>query len=194
MLEIWGKGGSRRAVTLDVPQTSLGKAVSNDVVIDDPSVSSLHACVERFASGFVIRDLGSTNGTFVNGKRVSNSVVLRPGDQIRLGETDIFFRGTGPAEAPGTDPLHPAPLITPREREVLIALCHPLATGDLFCEPASSAEIAAKLMVSEDAVKKHLIRLYRKFLIHDAEGGRRRTRLANVALTTGSISLADLRS
>jgi hypothetical protein len=194
MLEIWEKGGSRRAVALEAPQISLGKALSNDVVLDDPSVSGLHACVERFAAGCVIRDLGSTNGTFVNGKRVVNSVVLRSGDQIRVGETDIFFRGSDPLDSPRTDPIDPAPQVTAREHDVLVALCKPLATGDLFCEPASSGEIAATLMVSEDAVKKHLIRLYRKFLIHDAEQGRRRTRLANAALASGAVNLTDLRT
>ena len=46
---------------------------------------------------------------------------------------------------------------------MLIALCRPLAERDMFCDPASTREIASVLTVSEDAVKKHLVRLYNKF-------------------------------
>jgi hypothetical protein len=80
-----------------------------------------------------------------------------------------------------------------RERDVLVELCRPLLGGDLFCEPASPRRIAEVLVVSEDAVKKHLARLYDKFVI--AEGAeRRRVRLANAALGRGAVSLADLRA
>ena len=76
------------------------------------------------------------------------------------------------------------PSLTPREREVLDAVCHPLATGEAFAEPASVREIAKTLFVTEAAVKQHLLRLYDKFEIWD-EGGRRRLRLANEAIRRG---------
>jgi tetratricopeptide (TPR) repeat protein len=76
------------------------------------------------------------------------------------------------------------PALTRREREVLDALCHPLATDGAFAEPASVREIAKTLFVTEAAVKQHLLRLYDKFEIWD-EGGRRRLRLANEAIRRG---------
>ena len=80
--------------------------------------------------------------------------------------------------------------LTPREREVLLALCGPMFSGDVFREPATVRQIAAELVVTEAAVKQHLSRLYDKFGIHDTEG--RRTRLANAAIQRGSVSTAEI--
>ena len=84
------------------------------------------------------------------------------------------------------------PVLTRRERDVLVALCQPLLAGDPFTEPASIREIAAELVVSDAAVKQHLANLFVKFGIVDGE--RRRVRLANAALSTGAVSLGDLPS
>jgi DNA-binding NarL/FixJ family response regulator len=81
--------------------------------------------------------------------------------------------------------------ITPREREVLLELCRPAATHELFVEPASVRDIAHALAVTEAAVKQHLLNLYGKFGI--AEGHeRRRVALAREALRSGVIGLPDL--
>jgi DNA-binding NarL/FixJ family response regulator len=101
----------------------------------------------------------------------------------------MLFRG--PAGGTETAAIAEAPPLTPRERDVLLALCHPLLTGDAFTEPASIRAIAAELVVSEAAVKQHLSRLYVKFDVADAE--RRRVQLANAAVSTGAVKLSDLR-
>ncbi|MEW5865413.1 MAG: FHA domain-containing protein [Bacillota bacterium] len=74
-------------------RTVLGRAAESDVVIDDPYVSARHAEVTRTGAGYKLRDLGSTNGTYVNGRRVLGERVLRPGDRVRLGDTILKFRG-----------------------------------------------------------------------------------------------------
>jgi DNA-binding NarL/FixJ family response regulator len=84
------------------------------------------------------------------------------------------------------------PSVTPREHDVLLALCAPLADGDVFTEPTSVREIAAALVVSDAAVKQHLVNLYEKFGV--GEGERRRSRLANAALDSATVTLAELRS
>ncbi|MBK8020258.1 MAG: FHA domain-containing protein [Chloroflexi bacterium] len=66
---------------------TLGRDITNDIVINDPEVSRHHMRLTRGASGFSLEDLGSTNGTFVNGQRLSGARPLRPGDMIGLGET-----------------------------------------------------------------------------------------------------------
>lgn len=81
--------------------------------------------------------------------------------------------------------------ITPRERDVLVVLCRPAATAELFVEPASVREIAQALDVTEAAVKQHLLNLYDKFGIVDS-GERRRVALAREALRNGVIELGDL--
>lgn len=73
--------------------TILGRAAESDVVIDDPYVSARHAEVTRTGAGYKLRDLGSTNGTYVNGRRIWGERVLRPGDRVRLGDTILKFRG-----------------------------------------------------------------------------------------------------
>jgi len=56
------------------------------VVVQDPEVSRRHASITRESEGFVLRDLGSNNGTFVNGQRLGGPQVLRNGDVIMLGQ------------------------------------------------------------------------------------------------------------
>jgi hypothetical protein len=71
--------------------TSLGRAKANDVVLEDVSVSSQHCRVRPEQGRFVLHDLGSTNGTFVNERRVSRHP-LAEGDVIKVGETTLQFR------------------------------------------------------------------------------------------------------
>ncbi len=63
----------------------LGRDPQNDAVVDHPSVSRFHARITRRDGAFVIADLNSTNGTFVNGERVVRERFLQPGDAIRIG-------------------------------------------------------------------------------------------------------------
>ncbi len=66
---------------------TLGRDITNDIVINDPEVSRHHMRLTRGAGGFTLEDLGSTNGTFVNGQRLTGARPLRPGDMVGLGET-----------------------------------------------------------------------------------------------------------
>jgi DNA-binding NarL/FixJ family response regulator len=83
------------------------------------------------------------------------------------------------------------PEITARERDVLVALCRPATSSELFVEPSSVRDIAALLEVSEAAVKQHLLNLYEKFDIVDGDE-RRRVALARAAMRTGAVGVGDL--
>ena len=159
-LEVWGRGG-RELRALDTERVTVGTLESNDVVVDADGVSRVHAVFERFGDTWCVRDLGSRNGTFVNGGRIIGERALHSGDEIVLGRLRLIFRGPGRGKE--TAAVAEAPTLTPRERDVLLALCRPLLTGDAFTEPASIRAIAADLVVSEAAVKQHLSRLYVKF-------------------------------
>ena len=78
------------------------------------------------------------------------------------------------------------PQLTPRERDVLAALCRPVLTGTAYTEPASIREIAAELFVTEAAIKQHMLRLYEKFQIY-SDAPRRRLLLANEARRLGLL-------
>ncbi len=89
---------------LDQPVIRIGRGSTNDLVIKDSQSSREHAEITRQGDQLILRDLGSTNGTFVNGERLSGSRPLRPGDQIRIGETTLGFEATpmgAPAAATG---------------------------------------------------------------------------------------------
>ena len=74
---------------------------------------------------------------------------------------------------------------------MLVARCRPVLSGDVFTEPASIRAVAAELVVSDAAVKQHLLNLYDKFAIYDVDN--RRLELANQAIRRGAVSIADLR-
>lgn len=69
---------------------TIGRDVSNDVVINDAEVSRNHARLTGQSGGYLIEDLASTNGTFVNGQRLIGPKLLNPGDVVGLGETVVL--------------------------------------------------------------------------------------------------------
>src|SRR5215510_14667877 len=188
-VEVWDRGG-RQLRALDSERMTVGTLESNDVVVDAGGVSRVHAAFEKLGEAWFVRDLGSRNGTFVNGARIVGEQALHSGDEILLGRLRLLFHGLGKGKE--TAAIAQPPAITPRERDVLVALCRPLLTGDAFTEPASIRATAAELVVSEAAVKQHLSRLYDKFDV-GSEAERRRVALANAAVARGAVTLGDLR-
>ena len=78
----------------------IGRDVTNDVVVGDAEVSRQHSRLTRTPGGYVLEDLGSTNGTFVNGERLVAPRVMNPGDLVALGETvSLTFDATSPEAA-----------------------------------------------------------------------------------------------
>ena len=77
-------------LTVDSAPLPLGRGGQNTVALDgDEFASARHARVEARADGLWVEDLGSTNGTFVNGARVTTPRKLEPGDVLRVGQTDL---------------------------------------------------------------------------------------------------------
>ena len=196
-LEVWKPSG-RELVPLEGERVTLGKASSNVVALDhDPTVSRLHAIVENHGSAWSIRDVGSRNGTYVNGDKIESERVLRSGDEVRLGKSRLVFHEVRLAGEPAEeativpDASQLPPRLTRREFDVLLVLCRPLVSSDPFPEPVSVRQMARELFVTEAAVKQHLQNLYDKFAI-PAEGDRR-VRLANEALRRGAVTIAQLR-
>ena len=186
-----------RLVELTTDRSTLGRGSSNDVVVPlDPSVSRLHAVIERYPTGFSVRDLGSANGTFVNGERVMGERRLRTGDEIRLGDSRLVFYVLGDDDPDTTVVTEDAPALTRREHELLVHLCRPLFSGAAFIQPASIRQLAADLYVTEAAVKFHLANLYDKFGLTERQetGPSRRVTLANEALRRRAVTVADLRA
>ncbi|MGH9278479.1 MAG: BTAD domain-containing putative transcriptional regulator [Acidimicrobiales bacterium] len=191
-VEIRG-AGPPELFALDRERITIGRGDGNDVCLrDDRLVSAFHAVIEFYGASFTLRDLGSSNGTYVNGNSLIGERALRGGDEIRLGRTVLLFRDGGETAPEGTERGAEAPDLTARERQVLIALCRPMLHATPFAQPASIAQIAEEIGVEETEVKFHLTDLYDKFAIYDTSQSRRFV-LANEAILRRAVTLADLR-
>ncbi len=91
-------------------ELTIGRDISNDIVISDVEVSRKHARLLMQAGGFVLEDMGSTNGTFVNGQRLIGPYVLRGGETVMLGENvSLIFEMAYDADATVVSMPAPAP-------------------------------------------------------------------------------------
>ncbi|MBI5877332.1 MAG: FHA domain-containing protein [Chloroflexi bacterium] len=84
------QGGPETKQLALAPRMTIGRGRANAVLLNHPQVSRFHARVDRTAHGYVISDLGSTNGTFVNGRRIERHRI-RPGDIIQIGAYRLSF-------------------------------------------------------------------------------------------------------
>jgi predicted component of type VI protein secretion system len=84
--------GQPEVVPLNGSAVTLGRSTVASVVVDDVYVSDEHAQVMPLDDGWVVRDLGSTNGTFLNGAKVTQPTALAAGDHLRIGKTRIEVR------------------------------------------------------------------------------------------------------
>jgi pSer/pThr/pTyr-binding forkhead associated (FHA) protein len=102
--------GGTRVHSIQQVVTNIGRRLDNHVVVDDPRVSRYHAQVRYVRGRFIIFDLNSTGGTYVNGQRISQSV-LYPGDVISLAGLPIIFGQDNPpqnmASSGDTAPMSP---------------------------------------------------------------------------------------
>ena len=167
--------------------TTIGRGLRVDVRLDDPSVSRLHAEIVRRGPYYYVADLGlSRNGTRVNGRPIARRV-LDDGDVLTFGSARCRIEGLPSEEVTAEAELRraAAPELTRRELDVLVSLCRPALSEDAFIQPSTPREIAADLVVTEAAVKQHLLRLYVKFRV--PEGTNRRARLANEVIALGLV-------
>lgn len=88
------RSGTAESTSHDLVEETytIGRSPESSIRLDDPSVSSRHAELVLIAQNCYLKDLGSTNGTLVNGQAVKE-VQLRAGDHIRFGKVDAFFEG-----------------------------------------------------------------------------------------------------
>jgi FHA domain len=174
-------------LTLREDVTTIGRGCAVDVRLSDPSVSRLHAEIIRRGPYAYVTDLGlSRNGTRVNGRLVARRV-LEDGDVLTFGSARCRVGGIAREDFTAEVELRrsAAPELTRRELDVLTSLCRPALSDEAFVAPATAREIASDLVVTEAAVKQHLLRLYQKFRI--PEGTNRRVRLANEVVALGLV-------
>lgn len=192
-LAYWRPDGELAVRVLDVAEGAvvLGRRSGLGLSIDwDGSVSRSHALIEPAGEDWVISDNGSTNGSFVDGRRVVARARLIDRQRIRVGNTELWFRRPGSTGVPDTlhsDAVAVADRVTPSQLRVLRALCAPsLARGELSTPPTNQ-ELSDELHLSVDAIKGHLRELFRTFEIEDVPQNRKRLMLADLAVRSGVV-------
>lgn len=146
------------------------------MVLSDPAVSRHHAVLERSEDVWRLRDLGSRNGSSVNGIRVHHVTRVQPGDRIEMGDATFSLGEPDPGGRPDLATMRPntataAAHLTAREREVLRRLA----------EGGTDEQIARAMTLSVRTVQSHLDR------IRDKTGLRRRPELTRYAIQTGMM-------
>ena len=85
-------GTESLACILNRPEILIGRTLNNDFVIDNPSVSKNHAQISADNGGHLVSDLGSSNGTFINGQRITSATRLEDGCEVRFGRARFVYR------------------------------------------------------------------------------------------------------
>lgn len=118
--------GGTKVYSLDHAVTNIGRRLDNHLVVDDPRVSRYHAQIRYVRGRFIIFDLNSTGGTFVNGQRTTQSV-LYPGDVISLAGLPVVFGQDNP---PATVSGDTAPVVPSNSSERNTATLNLLPTSN----------------------------------------------------------------
>lgn len=102
-------------------QVIIGREESIDITLQDPEASRRHARISWQMGQFVIEDMGSTNGTFINGVQITTPQTLNPGDSVGIGQTALVFQVEGaqmgapqyqPPPQQAASPAAPSPVVS----------------------------------------------------------------------------------
>jgi len=115
-LVILNQGMTGRSIELNVERTTVGRVDDNTFQIADASVSSHHAEILLRGSDIVVKDLNSTNGTFINNDKISEAT-LKAGQTLRFGQVELKIDDGKPAGAPDYAPSSSAPALPKRQPE-----------------------------------------------------------------------------
>jgi pSer/pThr/pTyr-binding forkhead associated (FHA) protein len=151
-----------RRIRLQRDDVTLGRRTTNDIVLEDPLVSRLHALVTRRGGGMLIEDLGSHNGTYVNGERVMGLRQIQQGDLIQVGSSRAYFEDDSLIAEDTTNIMEAGVLtgtqtFTQRQLQVVRLAARGLA----------NKEIARRLYVSERTVKAYLSSVFDKLGVNN---------------------------
>src|SRR5438067_13556127 len=92
-------GGNQQQLTFNKPEVTIGRLAGNDIVLGKGNVSKYHSRIVLKDGKFIIVDMKSTNGTYVNGKKIAAPQVVRPSDKIYIGDYIINVEAPSDGEA-----------------------------------------------------------------------------------------------
>jgi predicted component of type VI protein secretion system len=122
-LVVLNEGLTGQSFELKSDKTTIGRVEDNSFQLAVGSVSSHHCEILLQGNEVVVRDLSSTNGTFINGQQVTKEAVLKPGQTLRLGQVEMRLENGAPASvpAPGSNPEPVAPIKKPLASTMVIS-------------------------------------------------------------------------
>src|SRR5918992_4509584 len=126
-------------VKLDKRKLTIGRSSRNDICIGDPFASRLHAELRSEGEQVLLVDMGSANGTYLNGQRVSGTVKLEVGDLVRIGETEIEYASGDQAMLSGATVFLSGPAAAALPADTITSPISKRATSDLLSSIQSGA-------------------------------------------------------
>ena len=164
-----------RVESLNLNEMTIGRSRSCEIFLNDSHVSRSHAQLRVDDNQVRIKDLGSRNGTYINGQQIKDEVALREGDEVGIGPFTLRFCKSSPPEMDDSDSddveistLIPKdgflrfrslptglPVLTPAQRRVL----------DGFLDGNTEKEIATRLELSQHTVHTHAKAIYRAYCV-----------------------------
>src|SRR3978361_38770 len=111
------KGGEQRRMVFNKPEVTIGRVQGNDIVLPKGNVSKRHARIVLKDGKFIIVDLKSTNGTYVNGRKITSPLVVKDADKLYIGQLIVGVDEAASAESEAP----PEPATTPPGDRVPVA-------------------------------------------------------------------------
>ncbi len=190
---------------LILARTAIGRSLDNHIALSDMSASRSHAEVEKTPQGFLLNDLNSSHGVFLNGARLSSKQVLKPADTIRIGSTELIFEeaSNGQAHMPELQEVpENTPIFSDLNRTITLAVSVEEAHSREYSLPKEKAaallEIAEAIRSVFDAdellpiLMKLIIDLFKPdrgvLLLRDASNGQLAPRITWPESTKAQVS------
>src|ERR1700743_458467 len=103
------KGGEQRRMVFNKSEVTIGRVQGNDIVLPKGNVSKRHARIVLKDGKFIIVDLKSTNGTYVNGRKITSPLVVKGSDKIYIGDFILSIEELGAGASINSAPAAPPP-------------------------------------------------------------------------------------
>lgn len=169
-LEGRSKGNSPLIIPLEKKETLIGRSKGCNLILQAPSVSRKHSLIKIIAEDVYLEDLGSRNGTYINGVRLECETLLRSADIIRLGEMEFTFQTDLPEEE-DEDDSEKTQIDIKKQQESNFVTKFNLSSREeevfyLLIKSLKIKEISNKLFISQGTAKNHVLSIYSKTDCH----------------------------
>lgn len=175
LIFIHGPAAGRR-VTLDADEMTIGRSNRNDLVLQDPLVSRVHAIMMKRAGTVLIEDLGSHNGTYVNEERLQGLRQLHHNDRLTIGASKVLYEDPALTQEPETQVSElPASVVVANGHDdgpyVDVAFTQrQLQVLRLLARGLKNRDIGERLNVTERTVKAYLSSIFEKLDVKNRAG------------------------